>query len=148
VIARPSSTWIGMMRKRGSPDGRGGIDECGVIVQRPIKTAWSASQRKSPIRARVVDSSLYHSWGLFKAVQSNQETKDSGGVSFREARNLLHVNIMREPGMKKRGFDIKVHDFEVEVICVGEKDADTAKLYDRGVGLPKVLRSLTKALSN
>ena len=61
-MARPSSTWMGMMRKRGPPEGGRGMEECGGVCQRPTKTAWSASHRDRPNDARVEERSLYHSW--------------------------------------------------------------------------------------
>ena len=44
---------------------------------------------------------------------------------------MLHVNIMREPGMKERGFDVEAHDFKIKVVCISEEDADTAEFYNR-----------------
>ena len=60
-IARPSSTCMGMIRKRWSPEGGRCTEGCGGDVHFPMKTAWSASQRRRPRLARRDESSLYHS---------------------------------------------------------------------------------------
>ena len=145
VTAKPSSTWMGIMRKRGSPDSKAGIDEWGGIVHRLIKMAWSASHRWRPRVARVKDSSLYHSWEDCLRPYKATRRQDSRRVRFREARDLLHKNIQREMGVKKGSFYVEAHNLEVEMICEGQEDADAAQLHDRGISFPKVLGSLAGA---
>ena len=60
-MARPLSTCMGMIRKRGSPDGGRLMEGCGGDVHLPMKTTWSASQHKRPRSARREESNLYHS---------------------------------------------------------------------------------------
>lgn len=60
-MARPLLTWIGKMRKRVVPGWGRGMEECGGVVHCPMKTAWSASHRRRPKLARIVERSLYHS---------------------------------------------------------------------------------------
>lgn len=89
-MARPSLTWMGMMRVRGFPEEGKEIDGCGGIVQRPTKTAWSASQRNRPSEARVDAKSLYHSYEdcfkLYKATKSQRMVAGSAsgkpGICF------------------------------------------------------------------
>ena len=59
--ARPSSTCMGMIRKRGSPEGGIVIEGCGEDIHLLMNNAWSASHRRRPILARRDESSLYHS---------------------------------------------------------------------------------------
>jgi len=47
VTMRPSSTWMGMMRISDLPDDGMEMEGWGGEVQRPIKTEWSSSLRKS-----------------------------------------------------------------------------------------------------
>ena len=50
--------------------------------------------------------------------------------------------------MKKSSFDIKTHDFEVEVIRKSQEDTDTGEFDNQSVCFPEVFRSLTKALGD
>ena len=50
--------------------------------------------------------------------------------------------------MKKGSFDIKTHDFEVEVVRKSQEDTDTGEFDNRSVCFPEVFRSLTKALGD
>ena len=61
-IARLSSTWIGMVKRRCSAERGREIEGCGGDVHLPMKTAWSASHHRRPSLARRDERSLYHSW--------------------------------------------------------------------------------------
>ena len=60
-IARLSSTWIDMIKRRGSAERGREIEGCGEDAHLPMKTAWSASYRRRPSLARRDESNLYHS---------------------------------------------------------------------------------------
>src|SRR6202789_2785516 len=62
VMARPSSTCMGIIRRRGAPEEGMSIEGCGGVVQRPTKTAWSASHLDRPKVARMVENNLCHSY--------------------------------------------------------------------------------------